>query len=424
MNEAGEAIGIPDQWFQHILRTLYQQRTTTRAKIVETTGLNAGSVSRALRVLLQNGAILKVGELESDAGRPREVLTLNQDAVYFIGVDLESRRIRFALANFGGDLRYRWEEEFEPNTTLDVQKLFDGIERVAGTLDAPHRGRLQAVGISYPGLMDRAGKVTAVNLGWHQFPLVAELGRIKNCREFDRLPIFLEPDPQSNVRAELWLGRARHYRNGVYVSCDRGIGVGIFIDGRVIKGSRNMAGELGHMTVEPDAKDRCNCGKRGCLESIATSTNIIRQYVQMIGKAPGASASIRFMEVVEHARNGEEPALAVIRRACRAWGLAISHVVNLLNPEVIILGGDLVGTEDLFVPLIKQELLRHCLPQLAEGLEITVSSLGLDIRLKAAAALAFRKCLADPALLKKICSPVLKSRRLLVGAEEAVAAGN
>jgi hypothetical protein len=97
--------------------------------------------------------------------------------------------------------------------------------------------------------------------------------------------------------------------------------------------------------------------------------------------------------------------------------LALSHVVNLLNPEIIILGGDLIAGEDVFVPLIKEGLFRHCLPELSEGLEIAMSSLGLDIRLKAAASLAFRKCLAEPALLKKLCSPVLMPQ------EEAVVAG-
>src|SRR5262249_13737552 len=103
--------GVADQWLRDILRTLYQQRTTTRTNIIDATALNAGSVSQALRLLLRSGTILKVGELESDAGRRREVLMLNPDAAYFIGVDLESHRIRFALANFAGDVRYRWEEE-------------------------------------------------------------------------------------------------------------------------------------------------------------------------------------------------------------------------------------------------------------------------------------------------------------------------
>jgi N-acetylglucosamine repressor len=399
--------GISDQWLRDILRALYQQRTATRADIVDATGLNAGSVSLALQVLLRSGTILKVGELESNGGRRREVVTLNQDAAYFIGVDLESHRIRFALASFGGDVRYRWEEDLEPRDSLDINKLFDGIERVASTLNTQERNRLLAVGISYPGLLDQQGRLTAVNLGWRQFRVIAELEKVGKTRGFEGLPIFLEPDRHSCVLVEQWLGRAQHHRNGAYVSCDRGIGIGIFLDGRVVEGWRDMAGELGHVTIDPDAEDLCNCGKRGCLEAIATTDNIVRQYLE---KTEGREAvRIRFADVLERARKNEEPAVAVLRRAAWAWGLALSHVVNLLNPEIIILGGDLVAGEDVFVPMIREELFRHCLPELAQDLELAMSSLGLDIRLKAAASLAFRKCLAEPKLLKKICSAVLSA---------------
>jgi N-acetylglucosamine repressor len=413
--------GISDQWLRDILRTLYQQRTATRADIVDATGLNAGSVSLALQVLLRSGTILKVGELESNGGRRREVVTLNQDAAYFIGVDLESHRIRFALASFGGDVRYRWEEDLEPRDSLDIDKLFDGIERVASTLNVQERSRLLAVGISYPGLLDQQGRLTAVNLGWRQFRVIAELEKVGRTRGFEGLPIFLEPDRHSCVLVEQWLGRAQHHRNGAYVSCDRGIGIGLFLDGKVVEGWRDMAGELGHLTIDPDAGDLCNCGKRGCLEAIATSDNIVRQYLE---KTDRSAPRTRFADVLERARKNEEAAVVVLRRAARAWGLALSHVVNLLNPEIIILGGDLVAGEDVFVPMIKEELFRHCLPELAQDLELAMSSLGLDIRLKAAASLAFRKCLADPRLLKKICRAVLSGHGPdAEEREEAIVAG-
>jgi N-acetylglucosamine repressor len=416
--------GISDQWLRDILRTLYQQRTATRADIIAATGLNAGSVSLALQVLLRSGTILKVGELESNGGRRREVLTLNQDAAYFIGVDLESHRIRFSLASFGGDVRYRWEEDLEPRDSLDIDKLFDGIERVASTLTTQERSRLLAVGISYPGLLDQQGRLTAVNLGWRQFRVMAELEKVGRTRGFEALPIFLEPDRHSCVLVEQWLGRAQHHRNGAYVSCDRGIGIGIFLDGKVVEGWRDMAGELGHLTIDPDAEDLCNCGKRGCLEAIATSDNIVRQYLERSEERDRSAARIRFADVLERARKHEEAAVAVLRRAAWAWGLALSHVVNLLNPEIIILGGDLVPGEDIFVPMIKKELFRHCLPELAQDLELAMSSLGLDIRLKAAASLAFRKCLAEPKLLKKICSAVLSAHGTAAEErEEAIVAG-
>lgn len=370
---------------------------------MQATALNAGSISQTLQLLLSNGTVLKVGELGSDIGRRREVFTLNPDAAYFIGVDLEGHRISFALTSFTGDVRYRSEEDLEPGQSLDIHKVFDGIEHVMRTLDAHQVGRVIAVGISYPGLMSADGRLTAVNLGWREFPFISGLKEAAAARKFSGLPVFIESDRQSCILVEQWLGCAKPCRNGVYVSSERGIGVGIFLDGKVIV----VSGELGHLTVDPNSGERCHCGKKGCLEAIALSDSIVRQYLERTQKGSGDRGKVRFTDVLERARQGDAAALAVMQRAGAAWGLALSHVVNILNPEIIILGGDLVAAQDVLLPFIRKELARHCLPELARDLKIVVSSLGLDIRLKAAASLAFRKALDDSMLLKKICSPVL-----------------
>ncbi|MBK9168498.1 MAG: ROK family protein [Bryobacterales bacterium] len=145
---------IADQWLRDIVLSLYQRRTLTRRDIVELTGLNAASISLALRQLLSAGSILKVGELHSNGGRRREVFTLNGEAAYFVGVDLEGLRIRFALSNCVGDIRYRWEEELEFGQPLDASKVVGGIRRVMRELDPLQRERVVAVGVSYPGLLD------------------------------------------------------------------------------------------------------------------------------------------------------------------------------------------------------------------------------------------------------------------------------
>jgi glucokinase len=368
---------------------------------MQATGLNAGSISQTLQVLLSNGTILKVGELGSDVGRRREVFILNPDAAYFIGLDLGGHRISFALTSFTGDVRYRSEEDLEPGQSLDINKVFDGIEHVIRTLEPSQVHRVIAAGISYPGFLSDDGLLSAVNLGWHKSPFVSALKTIAEARRFSS-PVFIESDRQSCVLAEQWLGCAKGYRNGVYISAERGIGVGIFLDGKVV----DVSGELGHLTVDAGSDARCNCGKTGCLETIALSDSIVRQYVET-QKDDHSHRKLRFADVLEQARQGEAAALAIIERASAAWGLALSHVVNLIHPEIIIVGGDLAAAEKVMLPLIKKEVIRNCPPELSKGLEFRVSSLGLDIRLKAAAFLAFRKALDEPALLKKMCHPVL-----------------
>lgn len=401
---------IADQWLRDVLMVLFRRRTVTRAEIITETGLNPASVSHAMRLLLQHGTVLRVGDLESDGGRRREVFNLNGEAGYFVGVDLEGLRIRFALLNLLGDIRFRWEEDLQWGEPLDVDKLFNGIVRLLDHLDPGQITRVMAAGISYPGLLDSEGRLTAVNLGWHKFPLMAELRRKAKAHKLADLPFFLEPDRHSSVFAERWLGRAYGHDNGLLLFAERGIGIGLFLGGRPVEGSRNMAGEIGHLTVEPEAEDQCGCGKKGCLEAIASSPNIVRQYLDRTGR-PGQIPALRVTDVFERARSKDAAALAVVERAGRAIGLALSHAVNLLNPEIVILGGDLVAGEDLLVPIIRDQLVQHALPELLNGLKLISSGLGPDLRLRGAGALAFRKTLADPVLLNKLCRPVLAQRR-------------
>jgi predicted NBD/HSP70 family sugar kinase len=402
---------VANQWLREVLLTLYRRSTATRAEIMAETGLHASSVSQAMRPLLRNGTILKVGDLESNgAGRPREVFNLNPDAAYFVSVDLEAQRIRFALLNFVGDIRYRWEEATGWEERLEVNKVFHGISMVLRSLDSRQLSRVLAVGISYPGMLDDQGRLTAFNLGLHDFPLLSELREKASTHRMDHLPVFIEPDRHSAVVAERWLGRARGYQNGLLLFVERGIGIGLFLDGKPVEGWRNMAGEIGHWKIEPGAEDPCGCGKRGCLEAIASSPSMIRQYLETTGQPSSNLSAFRITDVFEKARQGDPAASRIVERAGKAIGLALSHAINLLNPQIVILGGDLTSADDLFLPPIEREISQNGVPQLTRGIEIAVSALGLDMRLKGAGALAFRKSLVDPALLRKMCSPVSLAR--------------
>jgi predicted NBD/HSP70 family sugar kinase len=142
----------------------------------------------------------------------------------------------------------------------------------------------------------------------------------------------------------------------------------------------------------------------GCLEAIASTPNVIRQYAEAIGLPESQRGALRISEILERARQRDPKARGVLERVGRALGLALSHAVTLLNPEIVILGGDLIGAEDILVPIVLDELRTRTLTVSMQDVKIVVSSLGLDIRLKGAASLAFRKMLEDPDLLKTMCT--------------------
>ncbi|MBI1355489.1 MAG: ROK family protein [Acidobacteria bacterium] len=392
---------VANHWLREVLRWTYQKRTVTRADIIASTGLNSASVSHSIRYLLDRGIMLKVGDLESSGGRPREALSLNGEAGYFVAVDLEGQTMRFALTNLIGDIRYRWEEDLEFGRPLPVQKIVDSIGWVLSNLSESQAERVLAVCVNYPGVLDSAGNITAFNIGWRSFPLHKALS---DALEY---PVFIEHDKLSSVLAEHWLGCANSHDNTLFLIVERGIGLGMFVDGKPVQGSRDRTGEIGHSKVAPDSRVICSCGQQGCLETVASSPSIIRQYQEAIGAEPSDGGVLRAADVFKKARNGDPAAGAVVERAGRAIGFALSHAVSLLNPELIVLGGDLISGEDLFIPLIWDELRKRSLPLLLEGLQIKSSTLGLDIRLKGAASLAFRNAISNRDLLAKLCRPAL-----------------
>jgi len=393
-------IKVADEWLRQILSLLYQRRNLSRIEIVEATGLNAASVSHALRYLLGRGVLLKAGDCDAGTGRRREVLTLNAEAGYFVALDLEGDRLRFGLTNFLGDLRCRWEECLEFREPLLPEKVVEGIRKVTRDLDRSQLRRILAVGVSYPGLLDAEGRLSAVNLGWTKVPLLTVL------KEAFSWPVFLERDKETCIHAESWLGAAQKCRNALFLIDEGGIGLGILADGSHLMGTRGFSGEIGHCKFVPGAEDLCNCGQKGCLEAIASGVNIVRQYAERTGSEAG---KYRFVDVLERARRGDEVALSVFERAGRALGSALSTAISLLDPEIVVLGGDLIAAEDVILPILWDQVGLQTRPRSLEVVKIVVSGLGLDIRLKGAASLAFRNMLEAPELIQRMCAPILQT---------------
>jgi predicted NBD/HSP70 family sugar kinase len=390
-------IKIATQWLRQILRLLYRRRNLTRIEIIETTGLNAASVSHTLRYLLEKGVLYKAGDCNAGTGRRRESFALNVEAGCFVALDLEGDRLRFALTNLLGDVRCRWEECLEFRKPFPPEKVIEGIGKVTRDLDPSQLGRVLAVGVSYPGLLDSEGRLSAVNLGWTKVPLLSIL------KKAFPWPVFMERDKETCIHAESWLGAAQNCGNALFLIAEAGIGMGILADHRHLMGARGFSGEIGHCKFIPAAEDLCSCGQKGCLEAIASGANIVRQYAERAGVDEG---TFRFVDVLERARRGDEFAHYAFERAGRALGSALSTAISIFDPEIVILGGDLIVAEDVMVPILWEQIRLQTRPRSLEVVRIVVSGLGLDIRLKGAASLAFRNMLEDPALLERICTPL------------------
>ena len=265
---------------------------------------------------------------------------------------------------------------------------------VCRNLAKSQRDRVLAVGISRPGVQDSLGRVTALNLGWRQFPLEENLISVLS------LPCFVQNSAHSFIMAERSHGRANNCQNCVYVEAGIGVGAGVVVNNQFLGGHTQV--EFGHITIDPAASDLCRCGKRGCLEAIASGPNIIRQYLERTAASGINATATQLSDVFDRARRHDPDAIYVVNRVGRLLGIGISHVVAMFSPELIILGGYLVPAEDLFMPRLREELSRQVCEWMGHS-ELAISALGIDIGLKGAASAAFYGILNDPGLLRTMC---------------------
>ena len=225
-------------------------------------------------------------------------------------------------------------------------------ERGAGV----KRRDVVGIGVGAPGPLDRAGGMVLIapNLGWHDYPLRQKVSDAVG------LPVALDNDANCAVYGEWWIGAGRGSRYLVGLTIGTGIGGGIVVDGKLYHGATDVAGEVGHMTIDSTGR-RCKCGNYGCLEAYASGPNIAARAVEGIEAGvetrlptytDGDLARITAQTVYQAAHDGDEFALEVVRDTAKILGAGVANLLNIFNPDVVvILGGVTLAGDSLFVPL-------------------------------------------------------------------------
>lgn len=279
---------------------------------------------------------------------------------YSIGVDLGGTNLRIAALDDNGQLLEK--------VTLGVQ-VFQGRDHVIdGMCDAITRlttkykdsAILSGIGIGVPGIIDmKTGMLReSPNLpGWAEFPVHAEIERRLGTR------VILENDANAAALGEKWMGAARQVSSMAMFTLGTGVGGGLILDGKVWHGMTGMAGEFGHMTLDPEGV-LCKCGNRGCLEMYASATAIVRMAREAIangvssGLATAASSDPEFSAkaVYNLAIQGDEEARTIFRKVGSALGIAIASMVNAMNLPMYVIGGGVSSAWEAFSPAIFEEL--------------------------------------------------------------------
>jgi predicted NBD/HSP70 family sugar kinase/biotin operon repressor len=369
-----------------VVAALREAGAASRAQLARRTGLSRTTVASVVDELERSGVLV---EQVDDAGasprggRPPRLLSFTRSAGVAIGIDFSQGYLRVAAADLSHSILSEVErpmlieEPAESGLTAAVE-LLEEVLLEAGV----SRSEVVGVGLALPAPIDRrSGRVGASSIlpGWVDLRAAEELE--------SRLGLRVEVDNDANLGAlaELHWGAAEGRRNAAYLKVATGIGAGLIVDGRLFHGSGGMAGEIGHTIVDEEGPV-CRCGKRGCLETLA-GTQALAELLR-----PRLGRSIRTAELVELASSGDSAARRVIADAGRHIGMAVATLCDLLNPELIVVGGELSLAGDLLLGALREQVHRNAIPATARDVEIVASRLGPRAELLGALALV----LADP----------------------------
>lgn len=298
---------------------------------------------------------------------------------YVAGVDLGGTKIYTVLADAEGRVlaELKVPTQKEEGYAAVVRRIAATVRETWEKTGLPGDGPA-AVGLGAPGPLDAARGIVfhAPNLGWRDVSLRDDVRRLVG------VPVYLENDGNLAALAEHVWGAGQGARNMLYVTVSTGIGGGLIVGGEIYRGTGG-AGEIGHVTVLPDGPP-CNCGNHGCLEAVASGTAIARDARVMVERGggkkilelAGEAEKVTAVTVAEAARAGDNEAQAVLDRAARFLGIGLAAAVNLVSPELIVLGGGVMESADLLWAVMERELRKRALASNYAGLRLARAALG------------------------------------------------
>jgi predicted NBD/HSP70 family sugar kinase len=360
-----------------VLRPLFLEGPLNRVVLSQLTGLSSGSITNVIGDLIEEGLVVEVGTEDSDGGRPRVQLQVNPDFGVVIGVDVGETGIRvegfdLSMTELAGATVDVHPQEDDAHVV--VAQIAEAVNELQRRFERERRPIL-GVGVAVPGVVehDRDVHVHAPSIGWKAVPLGRLLG------ERVELPLFIENGAKTLGQAEMWLGAGRGAQHAVVTLWGTGVGAAMFADGRLYRGAASSAGEWGHTCVVIDGTE-CRCGASGCLEAYIGAAALLKEWARA---DPGVELPDDFEQepwldrLVAAA--GTDAAGAVLERAATIFGTAAANLVNLFNPERIIVGG-WAGLKlgPVLLPKIREVLGAQALDYPATRVTLELGRLGHD----------------------------------------------
>ncbi|HEO5103900.1 TPA: ROK family glucokinase [Streptococcus agalactiae] len=312
-----------------------------------------------------------------------------------LGIDLGGTTIKFGILTLEGEVQEKWA--IETNTLENGRHIVsDIVESLKHRLSlyGLTKDDFLGIGMGSPGAVDRTSKTVtgAFNLNWAD---TQEVGSV--IEKEVGIPFFIDNDANVAALGERWVGAGANNPDVVFVTLGTGVGGGVIADGNLIHGVAGAGGEIGHMIVDPENGFMCTCGNKGCLETVASATGVVRVARQLAEQYEGSSAikaaidngdTVTSKDIFIAAEDGDKFANSVVERVSRYLGLAAANISNILNPDSVVIGGGVSAAGEFLRSCVEKYFVTFAFPQVKKSTKIKIAELGNDAGIIGAASLA------------------------------------
>jgi len=360
-----------------VLSLISKKQPISRIRIGEITGIRLATITEVVRELLESGLVRETGRIRNrqGVGRKEKLLEIIPEGRYFLGCELLSSQVRVLALNFAGEVLKLTSVPLcgREGTSAILEKIAGGISSLVKEIMLPEK-KIHGLGFVDPGIIDDEKGISVFSTimpGWSNVPVKQYLQEKLGFR------VHMINTSQAKVLAENSFGSGRNVDNLIFIEYGEGISCGIISEKTLIGGYKEVAGEMGHFNF-PDRNEKCGCGRKGCLEAIASIPAIekrFRQYTGM-GKQSFKKGRISIGDVVEASEKGDPLAEKVMNETSMYLSSAVASVVKLLNPEVVILDRNFLKLGKKFLSVFENDVNGNLL--YGEKVKFRVSNLGKE----------------------------------------------
>jgi predicted NBD/HSP70 family sugar kinase len=362
----------------------------SRTALADRLGLSPSTVTRLLAPLVEAGHLRETVSEATGPGRPRRLLHVNTERQVVVGIKIAPTHVAAVLTDMGAQVLRRAERAIADCSPGTVLAASAGLtEELLREVPGSAAGVL-GVGVGVSGHVDSPAGVCRYSalLDWHKVDVAGPLSAATG------LPVVVNNDVNTLVVAERWFGQGRDVDSFAVVTVGSGIGCGLLLDGSLFAGASGMAGELGHLPMDPDGP-LCSCGRRGCLEALACNDAVLGRL-----RRAGVTGVDGIDDAAALARSADGPGAPAARAAFAAAGDALGRglagLCNLLNLEKIIVAGEGAAAHDLFGPAMTAALERHAFSEAARDCEVQIDPVTDDLWARGAASLVIKETVRAP----------------------------